>query len=307
MEKEIMPTTSLSIPLPRTITTALQRLQDSTLHGIELTVVYEADQPDLMPFLKALAEGNDEQARIEMGNALALHPWLFAHPYIHDLLAGIWASPDITEATRVLWLTTAGKHFSQALTFHDVELKKPGSMPPGPRIACFPKLPETDCTFPTDESLRERDRAWAFVALYEELHQGLETGLCDGTTWRELTELFRVNPKSAVDQLMEDLKAFFGKYVDRHSLLFEPISDTQWSAIAQQGLNEVIKGKSPRREISAQLFARLQLPPFDIARKAGKTIESEFILKTLESLRRHLGEETIELIRYGVASRLQRE
>jgi hypothetical protein len=180
-------------------------------------------------------------------------------------------------------------------------------MPPGPTIACFPKLPETDCTFPTEESMQERRRACQFFKIYEELHQGLETGLEKGVTWREVTQLFRANPQSAVTQLMYDLQRFFPAFLTRHSLTAQDISDNGWEAITWQGLNEVIKGKSPRREISAQLFAKLQLAPFETARKAGKPIDSGFVLKTLETLRRHLGEETVEVIRFDVASKHHKE
>jgi hypothetical protein len=66
METNNMPTTELSIPLHFTIITALEQLKDGTLQGKEITVTYRADEPQLMPFLRALAAGAEDQARIEV-------------------------------------------------------------------------------------------------------------------------------------------------------------------------------------------------------------------------------------------------
>jgi hypothetical protein len=269
--------------------------------GIE-TVIKKKERS----FLLALKNGNMEAARIAFCDALSDAPILMTRSALfRDMVEWVYLAWDLSDDTRDRWTTSVGQAFFTGYTRHAMEFWKPGSS--GRPMACYPCLNEIPTLNGSESQIRDRRRARQLVPLFEEVHQRLNQA--PKFKWKEITESYRDNPKSAIEQLLVDVPEAFQSFLEECGLADSdlkplPISGAEWKAIIIQGLQETIKGKSPRREITGQLIARLRLPEFDIAKEAGHDICSGLVFKTLESLHRRFGEDYFEIARGNVSRNL---
>ena len=191
--------TSPSVPslIPEAVYAAAQRLEQGGLKGEVIESRYAADDPYVLPFLKAVAKGDEARALTTLANILRVNPRLLEHPYVFRQfrhLFTVWSAlePDITDRAdeQLIKLIEA---WAQGMTLgYEVSITRPGPGKGGMSPTLLPHLFEKEGWIESSRAIDEQRGAATLVLLYLSLMERLH----HACRWRVLSRASR-EPENA--------------------------------------------------------------------------------------------------------------
>jgi hypothetical protein len=269
--------------IPPEVRDAALRLKDSQLQGQTIERVYAADDPNVLPFLEAVAQGNEQRALTTLRGLLAANPRLLEHPYVlaqFQRLFTVWhpLDDDLTDRAKVELVKLVSAWARGMTVGWKVSITKPVTGRRGQTAQYFPHLDDRDGWLPTEQASRERRDAEAFVSDHEELKARLR----EGVAWKALRSRYSESRPAPVYEVAETIGAIFETFTQERGIERPVLEQKKLAQIARAGLTEP-KGRNPSDRVARELIAAL---PWYTAQDATLKLTPSGIKSTLETLRK---------------------
>ncbi|MBI4637613.1 MAG: hypothetical protein HY727_14805 [Candidatus Rokubacteria bacterium] len=244
---------------------------------------YAAADPNVLPFLKAVAEGDEQRALATLRGLLACNPRLLEHPYVFCQfrhLFTVWhpLHDDLTDRAKVE-LVNLVRAWARGMTLGwKVTITKPPTGRRGQAPQHFPHLDDRDGWLPTEEADKERRDAEEFVRAYKDL----KARLSKGVPWKMLRHRYGPSRPGPLYNAADKIHFIFEDFKRAHNIDAPPLERKALTEIARAGLTEP-KRRNPADRAARGLVATL---PWYNVKGVALTLTSSGIKSTLETLRK---------------------
>jgi hypothetical protein len=220
-----------------------ERLKQKTLSEAQFpSSAYAPDDPKMVPYLEAVAAGDEPTALQTLAGLLATSPLLLWHPYTQSTVSHLFMLfgqfADQPKAFRDQVNTALNDFVSgwgYGVTGRDVRIRtnytKRGQTP-----ALFPSLDDRDGAFLRPEAVEQRHTAWRFV----EFVDALKSRMRSTVRWREFRSRYRdsgsAGKNTVIGDLAGTLRGVFAVVLHEWSPTTELPSVEQAREIAQKSL-----------------------------------------------------------------------
>ncbi len=259
-------------------------LKDGTLAGRVIERQHAGDDPNVLPFLKGVADGDDTRAFLILGRLLRVDPRLIEHPYVSGQfqhLFTVWdpSDPSLTDRAgeQLVSLVAA---WAEGMTLgYKVTITKRGKERRGPPLSLFPHLDDRDGWLPTDQASQERRDADEFAKTYRELMERLKACVA----WKRARLRYHGGKNPAwVYEVAERVGRAFEQYKREAGIEGQSLPLERLREIARLGLSQRRRG-NPRHKIACELLATLR---FDTPARVPLKLTGSLVHHTLESLKK---------------------